>query len=148
MHAETCMTATITQSVFTTRFANWHFSLPNKSNLAFSKGVWKSELLFGTKWWKASVFSALLKCWKEGLSFVRFLWHFQGLWAPILYVDYLNLRICSARTSGVMEFNLRVHFPKLSAPLSDKTIRRMWKVCERDKPFEFRNDFDVRRKCL
>ena len=30
-------TLTISQSVFATRFTNWHFSLPNKSNLAFFK---------------------------------------------------------------------------------------------------------------
>ena len=30
-------TLTISQSVFATRFTNWHFSLPNKLNLAFFK---------------------------------------------------------------------------------------------------------------
>jgi len=32
MHAVTCRTVTISQSVFATRFANWHRSLPNQSN--------------------------------------------------------------------------------------------------------------------
>jgi len=35
-----------------TRFANWHFSQANKSNLAVFKCVWQWKLSFGTKWWK------------------------------------------------------------------------------------------------
>jgi len=32
------MTVTIRQSLFPTKCANWHFSLPNTSDLAFFKG--------------------------------------------------------------------------------------------------------------
>ena len=46
--------ASINQSLFATRFVNSRFSLPNKSNSAFLKGVWMWKLSFGTKWWKAS----------------------------------------------------------------------------------------------
>jgi len=54
MQAAACRTVTISQFLFTTRFANWHLSLPNKSNLAFFKGVWQWKLSFGIKWWNAS----------------------------------------------------------------------------------------------
>jgi len=40
----------ISPSVSTTKFANQHLSVPNRSNLAFFKGVWQSKLSFGTKW--------------------------------------------------------------------------------------------------
>jgi len=36
------------QSLLATRFANWHLSQPNKSSLAFFKGVWQWKLSIGT----------------------------------------------------------------------------------------------------
>jgi len=47
MHAVACKTVTVSQSQFATRFANWHFfSLPNKSNLAFSKAFGSENYRF------------------------------------------------------------------------------------------------------
>jgi len=37
MYAVACRTVTVSQSLFAARFANWHFSLPNKLNLAFKR---------------------------------------------------------------------------------------------------------------
>jgi len=46
MHVVACKTVTVTKSLFATRFANWHFLMPN---LAFFKGAWQWKLSFGTK---------------------------------------------------------------------------------------------------
>jgi len=47
LHPIACTTVRIKQSLFETRFANWHFSLPNKSNLAFFEGVWQRKISVG-----------------------------------------------------------------------------------------------------
>jgi len=44
MHAIACRTVIISQSLFATRFAKWHFSMPNKSSSSFFKGVWQRKL--------------------------------------------------------------------------------------------------------
>jgi len=95
----------------------------------------------------ATVFSASSKCWKAGSILCAIFTTFSGFVGTYSLCWLFKFEDCGARTSGVMGFNLRVHFSKFSAP-SDEAIRHMWNVCERDKPFEFRNDFDVRRKCL
>jgi len=72
-------TVTIDQPLFTTRLANWHLSLPTKSNLEFLKGVWQWKLSFCTKWWKASG-NRVRNVIKNGVGDFKVLYRQDGKW--------------------------------------------------------------------